>query len=104
MLRILGVGETMGMHPDLSDPGSLRVSECWNTEREHGIMSGFGSLGAGVGRGQVGAGKRAVPLNLLLEPKKQNSFVLCVGVMIDWEDSLNANGSLQARDGEKKPF
>lgn len=66
------------------------------TVREHGAMSGIGSLGAGVGRGQVGAEKRAVPLNLLLEPMKQNSFVLCVGVMTDWEDSLNANGSLQA--------
>lgn len=54
----------------------------------------------GVGLGQVGASvgveKHAVPLNLLLEPIKQNSFILCVGVTVDWEDSLNSNGSLQA--------
>lgn len=54
----------------------------------------------GVGLGQVeasvGVEKHAVPLNLLLESIKQNSFILCVGVTVDWEDSLNSNGSLQA--------
>lgn len=63
-------------------------------------MGSPGSLGAGVGRGQVGASvraeKHAAPLNLLLEPIQQNSFLLCVGVLVDWEGSLNANGSLQA--------
>lgn len=57
---------------------------------------GWGAVG---GEGQVGASvggeKHAVPLNLLLEPIKQNSFILCVGVIVDWEDSLNSDGSLQ---------
>lgn len=44
----------------------------------------------------MGVEKHEVPLNLLLEPIKQNSFILCVGVMVDWEDALNSNGSLQA--------
>lgn len=44
----------------------------------------------------MGVEQRAVPLNLLLGPIKQNSFILCVGVMVDWEESLNSNGSLQA--------
>ena len=52
----------------------------------------------------MGAGKHAVPLNLLLEPIKQNSFILCVGVMVDGEDSLNANGSLRAGDSGKAAF
>lgn len=43
-----------------------------------------------MGRGQVGAPVGAethtFPLNLLLEPIKQNSFTLSVGVMVDWED------------------
>lgn len=30
-----------------------------------------------------GAEKREVPLNLFLEPIKQNSFILCVGVLVD---------------------
>lgn len=68
--------------------------------RKHGATGRPGSLGARVEWGQVGASvraeKHAVPLNLLLEPIQQNSFPLCVGVMVDWEGSLNANGSLQA--------
>lgn len=62
--------------------------------------------GKGGGEGQVGASvggeKHAVPLNLLLEPIKRNSFILCVGVMVDWEDSLNSDGSLQAGDWRKE--
>lgn len=52
----------------------------------------------------MGVEKHAVPLNLLLEPIKQNSFILCVGVMVDWEDALNSNGSLEARDCRKEAF
>lgn len=70
---------------------------CWDSEKTR-ALSGNESLG--VGNEQVGASvgveKHAVPLNLLLEPVKQNSFILCVGVMVDWEDSLNSNDSLQA--------
>lgn len=44
----------------------------------------------------MGVERHAVPLNLLLEPIRRNSFIVCVGVMVDWEDSLNSNDSLQA--------
>ena len=67
-----------------------------------GPSAGRGGEGGGGDRdkGQVGASvgveRHAVPLNLLLEPIRRNSFILCVGVMVDWEDSLNSNDSLQA--------
>lgn len=76
--------------------------------RRQGPPEALGAWGQGVGWGQVGASegaeKHAVPLNLLLEPVKQNSFILCVGVMVDWEGSLHANGSLRAGDSGKEAF
>lgn len=58
--------------------------------------------------GQVGASvrveKHEVPLNLFLEPIKQNSFTLCVGATIAWDGALNSNGSLQAQDEKRSLF
>ena len=74
--------------------------------RKFGAICCNENLGVGVGDGQVGASvgveKHAVSLNLLLESIKQNSFLLCVGVLVDWEDSLNSNDSLQAGDWRKE--
>ena len=68
--------------------------------RKPGAICGNENLGVGVGNGQVGASvdveKQEVSLNLLLESIKQNSFLLCVGVLVDWEESLNSNDFLQA--------
>lgn len=75
--------------------------------RKFGVIHCNENLGVGGGDGQVGASvgveKHAVSLNLL-ESIKQNSFLLCVGVLVDWEDSLNSNDSLQAGDWRKEAF
>lgn len=88
------------MNPESSDPGTPGVLQQWGNV----AISAMGVWGVGQVGASVGVEEHAFPLNLLLEPIKQNSFILCVGVMVDWEDSLNSSGFLQAWSWRKEAF